>query len=47
MKIRDILNSKSETVKSTNRKEVVGKDKFNGNYAADRFRRTAREKEEQ
>lgn len=46
MTIQAIVNSKKiADVKPA--KEVIGKNKFNGNYDSSKFKRTAREIEEQ
>lgn len=42
MKIKEILKSKKET-SSKAPKEVVGKNKFNGNYDANKFKKVAKD----
>lgn len=39
MRIRDIINSKKNTPAVATKKEVIGKNGFNGNYDADKFKK--------
>lgn len=45
MKIREILNSKKKEKQNPSKapKEVVGKNKFNGNYDASKFKKVAKD----